>query len=232
MSKNIIIILFISLSNLGCNTKQESIQYSTFKSKFTKDQAIVLDEILINYIDFLEVNYPNKATLGSKTKAFLSSIPEKNNWTFNTEENAKLFLKFEKCGLRKEFYMWGYERDYNPYQIELDELLKESTLEINQAKYSERIQLLNKRIQEHDSAFFINTDSRFVDLTKIALNDTMMNIYFDAYYEQDNMSPAILIGGLLDYEDSELSNPNIQLLIIREFYFMLVKADIEKNKRP
>jgi hypothetical protein len=251
MNKHLLILLII-LTHIGCNNKQDTIQYSSFKSNFTKDQAIILDEILASFNEFLVVNYPNQKTIGAKTKEYLlsheklSSKPIKNgkyyvvfddNWIFNTLENYELLDRFEKSGLRLQFYIWGYERNDNPYEIQLDKWLEDSLQNDSYEFYTSdsaynHISFLNHRLQEYDSSLFVNTDSKFVTLTKDALNDTIMNAYFDAYYEQDNMSPAVLLGGLIKYDDDELSNPIIQLLIFREIFYSQMQADIDLNKRP
>jgi hypothetical protein len=242
MKKKIIrqfLTLFILIGVFGCKTESTkySKQFELFKKEFPDSQAVVLDKIVQSYNAFLSTNYPNQKSIGARTESYLLSLESNNNimlfdtsWIFETIKNIEILKQLEDSGLRKEFYLWGYERDINPYREMYQNWLSDSIERVNPiSSISEYDYLMH--IQEFDSAQFINTESKFVRAFKKYLNNPNMNTYFKAFYEEDNMSPSVLAVGLAkEFSTGELSNPIIQLLIFREFYNSQMVMDIERTK--
>jgi hypothetical protein len=242
MSKQIIrtfLIILILFSVFGCNSESSrySNQFELFKKEFPESQAEVLDEIIQSFNEFLIINYPNQKTVGAKTEEYLFSLENKTSlfdtsWDFNTNKNIQMLKRFEDSGLRKEFYLWGYEYEENPYKTYYEVwLLDSNSREVPRPPFGDQQQYLLKQIQEFDSTYSIKTNSKFVNTTKKYLNEPDLNNYFKVFSAENNMSPVILIEGLPQVlSEEELSNPIIQLLIFRELFYTQMVMDIERKK--
>ena len=234
-------IIFILNSVFACKseTTKYSKQFEHFKKEFPDSQAFVLEEIIQSFNEFLITNYPQQETVGAKIEAYLLSLGNYNslmlfdtNWIFDTNKNIAILKHFEDSGLRKEFYLWGYEYKENPYKNNYEIwLLDSNSKEIPRPPFGDQQQYLLKQVQEFDSTYSIKTNGKFVNTTKKVLNDPDLNNYFNVFSAENNMSPVILIEGLPQVlSNEEISNPIVQLLLFREFFYTQMVMDIERTK--
>jgi hypothetical protein len=151
--------------------------------------------------------------------------------------------KLEESGLRKEFWIYGYE-EYTPFyyhQILIDSIKKTSpdtSLAIDSNKLRELynnsdleiIPIMNSTDSVEgmtykewsDSSLSFNRNGKFIyALEKFSNNDSTIIEYLDAKEAVGNISPSLISSGLL----ASISNPSepfVKKIILLEIYYWMI----------
>lgn len=248
--KTFILILFLGSS---CAENTDINNVFAFNKFLGKEKSEVLDEAVISFEKYLELNYKNENNNKKRIKLFLNEYVLKSEpdttKLFTTKTNRVIVEKFEKSGLRKEIWLYhneekNYKPNYNiyeffPYQefetedsiatVNLIDLnnIEEDIIEIDSVEYIKREKELVERMTNSLSR---NTFGDFLfGLTKFTSEDSFVHRYTKSRVLGGNFSPHFIIPGLLK-QDINLNDPFIKRIITVDFYYDMMKWDIEQNE--
>ena len=249
-------IILFGLLAISCSTwsQERSNDLKGFNDFLGKDKATTLNSAVESFDQFLRTNYSDLDNQSKRTKAFLGYLEQNfepdSTWDLPTKKNQKIISDFESSGLRKDIWTFGYE-DYEPqydiYEIlppekqdtsniqdlgELDlDLIEEEIIplsNIDSAEIAKREKEMEERIK--NSLHFNNYGQYLYALTKYTLNDTTIQDYVDAKIVAGDISPVLIASGLLSQE-IDFEDPFIKRILVTEFYYWIMKWDIERQEK-
>jgi hypothetical protein len=247
------IYIFIALI-LGCaDTTRVNEDLNNFNEFLGNDKAEALNQAVESFHSFLDINYPDKKTLGEKTEAFLKELAEApefdlNDWKFEIQNNSQLVKKFENSSLRKDIYLYQYET-YEPYnvrevfnhpflysgkdtnsqdlgslELDFDDFEEE---EIYISEENRRKFEERERIleEERKKALSFNEDGKFLyALAKFNKIDTTVINYVYTKIEAGDLSLTLIASGLLyNRKPLDLEKPFTQRVIVAEIYYPSIR---------
>lgn len=251
MIKNLLSIFFVAILNLSAICQQNDL---VGFEKFLGDEKIeALNMLETSFDEFLESNFSNLPTQDKKIKHLLKVVKETGdldtNWKFNSTFNIQVIQKLEESGLRKEFWIYGYE-EYTPFyyhQFLIDSIKKENpdtsltldSLQFNKIyEFDEEIEMIGNpdsvdgmSYQEwSDSLLDFNWRGQFIfAIDKFSKNDSVIMEYLDAKEAAGNISPSLIASGLL-YRNSNLDEAFAKRIILMELYYFMIEWDIENKE--
>jgi hypothetical protein len=253
ISINIItIILFFSFSlNAQENNKN---RIKSFNNFLGKEKSEAMNDAIQSFDKFLEINYKNEKKNSKKIVLFLKELfpRAKFNSTkvFSTSENKAILQRWEKSGLRREIWIYMDEIEkYIPnknnnilelypnqkpdsiYPLNLTELLPiiEELTMIN----TDSIKFVKseKIIKENINHLTTNILGDYLyGLTKFAGKYSLIQKYVETRLKANDITPLIFIPNLLE-KNTDFNNPFIKRMILVEFYFEIMKEDVENNEK-
>ncbi len=245
------ILLFESLA-FGQHSSRNGIQ--GFNSFLGEEKASVLNSAVESLDQFLSANYSKLNSNSSRTKTFLEYISHFNkpdsSWILQTGKNLKLIESFESSGLRKEIWVYGneeYDSKYNIHELlkpnaqdslpEADlgelylDLIEEEIIPISRidsVEVAKRDKEMEDRIK---NSLHPNSSGEFLyGLAKYALGDTLIQEYVDINIKENKISPAIIASAFTE-QDMNFDDPFMKRIIVVEFYYWIMKWDIDRKEK-
>jgi hypothetical protein len=205
-----------------------------------------------NYSDFDNQTKRTKAFL----EYLQENFEPDSTWNLPTKRNQKIIFDFEASELRKEIWIYDYEEyepKYDIYKIlppeeqdttniqdlgelDLDDLIEEEIipiLNIDSAEIARREKEIARREKEteeriRNSLHFNNYGQYLYALAKYNVNDTTIQEYVDAKVVGGDFSPVLIASGLLS-QKIDFEDPFIKRILVTEFYYWIMKWDIERK---
>jgi hypothetical protein len=251
----IILLLFVFSLNGQDKQKNDILGFNRFLGK---EKSEALNEVVVSFDKFLELNYPKEKDNSKRIILLLKeSFPNFNNQNhstkiFTTSKNIVLLESLEKSGLRKEIWLYHHEiekykpKSYNnikelfPYQEpELDSIYHISTVFLD----DDDGEMLNLEI---DSVEWVKSEKRLAEMRKNSLStnflgdflfglakftakDSFIQNYVETRVLVGDISQIIFIPALLE-ENTDFNDPFIKRMLVVEFYFWLIREDIRQNE--
>jgi len=212
-----------------------------------------LNTAVESFDQFLKTNYPDLDNQSKRTKAFLeylqANFEPDSTWNLPTKRNQQIISDFETSGLRKEIWVYGYEEYQPKYDIskilpheerdtsniidlgELDDLFEEEILpisNIDSAEIARREEEMEERIR--NSLHFNIYGQYLYGLNKYNLNETTIQGYVDAKVIAGDISPVLIASGLLS-QKIDFEDPFVKRILVTEFYYWIMKWDIERKEK-
>jgi hypothetical protein len=143
------------------------------------------------------------------------------NWNFDLEQNEYLVNVFEISGLRKDFWLYGYEM--NELQID-DEIILAIMDSSSLLQYKQdSIDNLMTKIQTeayHNQIIYA--------LDMLMSKDTIISNYLEARNMAGNLSVELLINGLLYAPDNyDYNNTLMKIILIDEIYSGMIYESVK-----
>lgn len=244
-----IAVPFVMIMLVSACTKPAAIDQ--FNHFLGEEKTEALDQMVVSYDLFLEVNYPDKSSDQDRAVDFLQSLEEGLNdfpWTFETDKNREILAAIETSGTRQEIWLYGYE-DGSRMHCFLQDIIdgkKANTadsiplgdLEIELEEEVVFPPELAARMKEEeeaaqrrwDSTLHVNLCGRFWEgIARFAApEDSVYRDYLLVRDQANNLSPAIIVNGFLNYPD-RVADPFFKRMIIVELYYFLVREDIHRK---
>lgn len=194
---------------------KEAKQLEEFYSVFNQEQKEAFELAIISFDQFLERNFSEGQTPEKKLLQFLEEVkdPAKyKRWEFGRVEAGEVLLKFEESGLRKEIWLYDFEKDSEIYEV---------------------IQLTEKGgvvVNETDSLKFFNIWGNYLQgLLNIRNPSQFVTDYAEAKYIAGFMSTSLMAEGILASLDKTTGNQSIlKRILVAEFYFDLLQMHVLK----
>jgi len=214
------------------------------------------DFLVANYPDYYDEGERTLDFLKELNKILNDSSRLSLNpkWKFDTERNKILIGEWESTGLRKEVWLYGYEY-YEPKHAiatlltpEGEDSIPAGELPITEPEdydfaFSEKemtsisttdsvARTAYAKMQEHhDYMLSSNPDGDYLyGLAKYASEESFITEFAKAQYLVRGISPGGLIPALIG-NATDFSNPFIQRLLTVELYVLIMKMDLERNKK-
>jgi hypothetical protein len=250
-------IIIFGLLVISCSTSSQprNNDLKDFNDFLGKEKANALNAAVKTFDQFLKTNYSDFDNQTERTKAFLEYLQENfkpdSTWNLPTKRNLMIISEFESSELRKEIWIYGYEEyepQYDIYEIlppeekdtstiqdlgdlDLDDLFEEEIIpisNIDSADIERREKEMDERMR--NSLHFNSYGQYLYALTKYTLNDTIIQGYVDVKILVGDISPALIASGLLSQE-IDFENPFIKRILVTEFYYWIMKWDIERKEK-
>jgi len=215
-----------------------------FNNFLGHEKASALNDCINSFDNFINNNYVDYKNTNKRIRTFLeqlsnSYIPD-STWILETEENKKILNRFEKSGMRKEIWLYGYE-DYEIEYIsennntdtqkvvnfEIEEEIIPVTRQVDTIDYEKLVKELKS---QHDSSLWSNIMGQFLyGLSKYAPHDPDIQSYVEAKQMAGNIASELVVNAFLK-EIKNYNEPFIKRIIFVEFYYNIMKWDIERKK--
>lgn len=230
------------------------VYYPEFNKIIGNDKAEILNKSIESFDEFLRINYNNQTNQNHRIIEFLKTIQKNEycpdeNWIFSTESNKQIIEQFEKSGLRKEIWMYGFERrerkkEYQEYYDNYRDIAFSTTKSLGSLKdlniEDEIFPLTNDSLfmesLKQDDIRFDSTkiateiSNIIIALDKIKPTDSLLINYIETKLIAGSISPSLLINILLyNYERHNFDNPLIKVILVTEFYYGIMNWDLERN---
>jgi len=248
-------IIAIGLLAISCSSwsQEKNSDLKDFNDFLGQDKATALNSAVESFDQFLKTNYSELDNQSKRTKAFLEYLQKNfepdSRWNLPTKRNQRIISDFETSELRKEIWIYGYEEyepEYDIYKILLheeqdtsniqdlgelafDDLFEEEIIPISNIDSTE-IARREKEMEERirNSLHFNNYGQYLYALTKFNVSDTTIQEYVDAKIVAGDISPVLIASGLLSQE-IDFDDPFIKRILVTEFYYWIMKWDIERQ---
>lgn len=246
----LIALIFIGFSASAQQTAKNDIE--GFNKFLGKEKANALNAAEKSFEQFLLTNYANHNSFAERTKAFLKQLSRHNKpdslWALDTEKNSRIIESFETTGLRKEIWLYGYE-EYSPKnniyellppeekdtsnisdlgELEID-LIEEELIPISKVDPAELAKRDREREERMKNSLHANAYGEFLyGLAKFTPNDSLIQGYVKVKVTENDISPGVIAGGFLEYY-TNLDDPFMKRIMVVEFYFWIMKWDIERK---
>lgn len=245
------IFTFILLFQLiGCS--QTNDKQRIFYGELGEEKEAALESLINSFHEFLKSNYPDKPTLGERTRAYLKEVLEmKRDWSYNQELYLDVLKQMEDSGLRRDIYIYNSELlDYPDYNLKSfisnrEDLRNDSTIEVETDfediieidLSEEEIKQIEEREKEQKERWnktpHYNFNGLFICSMAIALHkDSTFQQYFELKDLTLELSPSLLAQGMsTNMNNDQLESWENQLIIISEIYYFDLLWNFEiKNK--
>ena len=248
-------IIVIGLLAISCSTpsQEKNNNLKEFNEFLGQVKADALNSAVESFDQFLKTNFPDNES--ERTEAFLEYMQENlepnSTWNLPTKINKKIISEFESSGLRKEIWIYGYEEyepQYDIYEVfpleetdtsdiqnlgelDLDVLIEEEIIpisNIDSAEIARREKEMEERMR--NSLHFNNNGQFLYGLAKFNLSDTTIQGYIDAKIVAGDISPVLIASGLLS-QNIDFEEPFIKRILVTEFYYWIMKWDIERKEK-
>ncbi len=250
--KKVIFILFSILSLPFVSEGQQN-DLNSFEELLGSQKIEALNMLEKSFDEFLETNFSEDQTFDGKIRSLLQLLTDTENINqelqFNKSLNKSIVNKFESSGLRKEFWIYGYE-EYIPFyyhELLADSIMKEKpdinikidtiTLQEMYLNDEEIIPILEQSDSVEgmtykewlDSSLTFNMAGKFIyAIDRYSINDSTIDGYVDAKMSVWNISPVLIASGLQSNK-SDLNEPFVKRIIMIEIYYGMLVWDL-KNK--
>ena len=218
-----LIYIFLLTIFSSCQESDHQIiepELKEFNNHLGHDKAAVLNKAVNSFENFLKNNFPDQDEQQERLLRFLQLISNDEwpnpNWKLQTEANKEILEEFETSGLRKEFRLYGYEEDPNRIEEEIIPIT-------HSGKPNNEPSI--------DSVGYFRALGLFrISLAESSTKDSLIMKYVGAR-RIGNLPYENLAEGLLANNIS-YSNPIHKRIMIIDFYYDLMKWDVErKNKK-
>ncbi|MCB0402497.1 MAG: hypothetical protein KDD41_10470 [Flavobacteriales bacterium] len=227
-----------------------------FYAYFGEGQAQALKSAVKSLDTFLDQNF--KGNEEEQIVAFLEYIKEEHGpdstWKYNTTNDSLIIFSFEKSGLRKEFWLYGYEIDtlvedekvlnfYRPvnadsleiYDVAEDQL-EEILLELEKSledfdDLEQNDSLVNYQIEQdsirHRDMKIENWESKIpYALYKFNDGDTLIMNYVDVKQQVGTILSYLLADGLLRSDHKGYQSEFFKIILVTEFYYYAMLSNL------
>ena len=226
-SKNILFFCTCILI-LNCSKNQpnycEDESFVKFAENYDPQKANDLIKAIESFDNFLNVNFSDSMTTNNKIIQFLEhelrNINSNNdNWILDIKKNQELIDQFEKSGLRKDFWLYGYEKaELNKNDDEIIPIICDSASIVEQREDS--VKFLNMRWQSAESQIVYA-------LQEMNTKDTVILSYIDARRIAGNISYGLLLNGLLTVSDTyNYNNILMKIVLVNEIYSGMIYSSV------
>lgn len=257
-----ILVLLIFSIGVSCSQSTDNL-YEEFNHSIGPEKAEILKSAIKSFDKFLILNFPDEKSENNRIIRFLNAIQENEyeiyqNWTFNAELDKNIIEEFEKSGLRKDVWMYGYELlEYDKplseyYRKNRDSLIAcgdlgsipDSIIDLEfipivmdslDNDEIEKINIEEKRIKnsiEYDTTRFATPYPELIlIINELEIKDSLLINYLDAKRIAGSLSMSILIRGLLyENEKRNYTNPLMKTIIIIELYYWIMEWGIKNTQ--
>jgi len=227
--------------------KGEQSQLEQFNEYMGEEKALVLQEAVDSFDQFLMDNYPALNKENERIKSFLEQLAHYNepdkSWVYNHAANQAIIDSFESSGLRKEIWLYEYEEyesknDFSKVlpppapvdsgsilelgEIKLD-LIEEELIPIRQSDQEEQIYDQKEREQRFKKRMLPNYEGDYVyGLMKFSPRDSFVFGYAQTIHTTSaRISPGVRANGFLS-GNPDFENPLVKRLLVTEFYYWLI----------
>jgi len=233
----IIIILFLP----SCQPSDSRLE--EFNAHFNSDQAMLLDEWVIAYQEFMRENTPwPKLNQGEMNFLFLNdpkSWQTDQNFKIDSARFSDLIARSEESGLRKEVFLFGYEtKTQSPLQskyihdliadslrwLQLDSIpILDPETVIPQYTQVEVNELLNAS-RTTSKYPYCNLNGQYLKALKEQKEAwEIWEKYYLLNAESNNVSPGVFYGGLRSHCDEQsIQDPIIQRILVTEYFYRMI----------
>jgi hypothetical protein len=214
-----------------------------------------LNSAVESFEQFLKTNFPDFDNESKRIKAFLEFLQKNSqpdsNWNLPTSRNQEIISDFETSGFRIETWIYGYEENEAKYDIseilpaeekdtsiyhelgdiDFDNLVEEGIMpisNIDSAEIARQETEMEERIR--NSVRFNSNGQYLYALAKYTLEDTTIQNYVEVKILVTDISPAIIASGLLSQE-IDFDNPFLKRILVMEFYYWIMKWDINRKEK-
>ena len=243
--KTVIAAIFLFLV-INSYSQDNSERMDNFFELIGKEKAEVLKETVANFNQFLNENFNSYDKKEDKVYQFLLQLQQNNSmpnddWKYNLDKNRKLIEKFESTGLRKEIWIYGkeaFERDsfvlnyYENYKNKdtteyqsLGELMdididieQDRNYNLDSILKADSIRFLTKTIASSYSLLIVGMDM-------YQSNDTSIQNYSNAKLDFGDITPNLLINGLLRFDKQSYLDPYCDIILITEIFYYFMRSN-------
>lgn len=240
--------LFATLSIAGQEIYENELK--CLNNFLGEEKAAALDAAVESFDQFIIKNYPEYNSQAAKTEAFLKQITKLNgldpSWNLNDKKNKKIIEAFEKSGLRKEIWVYGYEEnEYIPREDIYEVLypgLRDSLNQWDTISIEEDIEYIVKdsteiaKIKEEVESKYMNSlhfnffGSFLYGLLKCSRVDTLIKDYaIGKETWRGKAHPIIVAGSFLELE-IDVEDPFNKRILVVEIYYDIMKMDIQQKE--
>ena len=223
----------------------------SFNSLLGKEKSYAMNQAIVSFEHFLNVNYPESNTQSDRIKSFLEQLSNDYqsesdvSLIYETTNNMRIINLWEKSGLRKEIWTYGYE-NYEPTHNIEDLLIKQKkdsittlgeafltqeedeswNIDVDSLDIIKEQKEMEKRMQ---NTLHANSSGDFLyGLAKYSPNDKIIQDYVDAKFQAGDIFPILFLPSFLE-KTKNFNETFFKMIIITEFYYPLIKEDIEQN---
>lgn len=208
MKKRVSMLSAFLILILSCQQTDKNLD--KFYAFLGDEQSIVLQETVVYFNQFLDDNFKNEKNKEDKVYQFLKYLSDhelrpNEDWIYDKAKCKLIIEEFEKTGLRKEIRVYEYEL----YAIHTDSLFNTGFIE-------DGMKLGNKKTTAPNSRIVIGMD-------KFKTNDSLIYHYTNGILTLGDISPSLLIQGLLKADRESYNDPFFDILIINELFYGLME---------
>ena len=245
------IFQFVSLPFFAQNGGQSRLD--KFNAFIGEEKALVLQEAVDSFDQFLMDNYPNINKEDDRINLFLEQLVRYNkpdkSWIYNRVDNELLISSFESSGLRKEIWLYEYEEyesknDFSkvlspPEPVDTSSFPEVGELKVDliegelipdrKNEQGRQMDVQQEREQRFKKRLVQNYEGDYIyGLMKYSPKDSFVFGYAQATHTiGTRVSPGILANGFLS-NNPDYQNPLVKRLLVTEFYYLLIKWEMKK----
>jgi hypothetical protein len=216
MKRTLLVSLIILLLASCKMSRNEAEQIEEFYTVFNQEQREAFELAVESFDRFLDMNFQDKNRKADILMVFLTQITDsaaKAEWKFEKEKISEVLRQFEASGLRKEIWLYGFEKE---------------------SEMNEVIDLFGDKagvVQSIDSLKFFNAFGAYLQgLLNIRKPSELVIDYAEAKYVAGFFSTELMAEALLTGLKENLNETEIlKRIIIAEFYFDLLQLHFERN---
>lgn len=247
-------LIYISLFLFWGNQYVTGQSLSRFNSFLGEEKSEIIDNIVISFDNFLDVNYPKSANDSIAITRFLQDMAIYNidSLIFDGSYNYQILDELEKIKFRKEIARFGFEEyDFIENKIILDSIFYEpksgDIVDLGELNLEDDIEIelpdkpfkvdtvvLNERLRKSEERHLKSLHSNIMGDYYLGLsiacdkNDRLYEILKTMYSVGGGLSWSLIAPGLLESK-ADFANPVVKRYLIFEIYFWLLVNDCEKR---
>lgn len=197
-------------------SRNEAEQIEELYTVFNQEQREAFELAVESFDRFLDMNFQDKNRKADILMVFLTQITDsaaKAEWKFEKEKISEVLRQFEASGLRKEIWLYGFEKE---------------------SEMNEVIDLFGDKawvMQSNDSLKSFNAFGAYLQgLLNIRKPSQLVIDYAEAKYVAGTFSTELMAEVLLSFLKEDLNEIEIlKRIIIAEFYFGLLQLHVTRN---
>jgi len=221
-------------------------QLEKFNEFLGEERALVLQDAVDCFDQFLTNNYPDSKNQTQRITSFLEQIADHNepdnSWVFDHDCNQKIIESFESTGLRKEIWLYGHEEyesehDFSEVlppplptdtvdfkdlgELNLD-LIEEEIIPIGNIDREDQSKMQKEQEERIKNSLNPNGEGDYIfALLKYSHQESFAYEYALVVRDENRISLGVLAGGFL-YGSPDYEDPFVRRLLVTEFYYWLI----------
>jgi Tfp pilus assembly protein PilP len=216
MKRTLLVLLIIILLSSCKTSRDDTDQIEEFYADFNQEQKEAFELAVESFERFLELNFQAKKREAENLMIFLAQITDsaaKAEWKLENEKIREVLRQFEDSGLRKEIWLYGFEKE-----SEMNEVIY---------LFGDKAGL----VQSGDSLKSFNAFGAYLQgLLNIRKPSQLVIDYAEAKYVAGTFSTELMAEVLLSFLKEDLNEIEIlKRIIIAEFYFGLLQLHVTRN---